>query len=254
MAAGRRGGNRNQEGSASAVRPGGHTALELQTEAACGRRGPFGCKGPLGCKRPLGGAAQPPGAPTAAVGEASASPCGVAAPGAGSANNGCCCGGAEAGGSSMAAERLGRARSSLDPPEDLDVKMPAELSTDVVCELLAVTREAHLPVIVQGVAQVINLCHVNVVKSQPLDIEEAAKAAEGVGAANGTAGHAAHAGIALERTTPVDGEDQDDSSAAAVRVIELLLVLPLRRPDAVLHGLHDILSHVARDDEVPCLG
>eukprot|EP00419_Tripos_fusus_P056317 CAMPEP_0172812280 /NCGR_PEP_ID=MMETSP1075-20121228/9944_1 /TAXON_ID=2916 /ORGANISM="Ceratium fusus, Strain PA161109" /LENGTH=153 /DNA_ID=CAMNT_0013651815 /DNA_START=1224 /DNA_END=1681 /DNA_ORIENTATION=- len=120
-------------------------------------------------------------------------------------------------------------------------------------EFLAIPREAYLPALVQWISQIVDLCNVDIVKSKPLHIKESAEAIERISAAGGSTSKATHSGVALEGTTLVHGKHKDHSGARPEGIVELLLVLPLRCPDTMLHRFHYMLSDVAGDDEVPCL-
>mmetsp|Transcript_94656 Transcript_94656/g.282704 ORF Transcript_94656/g.282704 Transcript_94656/m.282704 type:complete len:369 (+) Transcript_94656:398-1504(+) len=127
----------------------------------------------------------------------------------------------------------------------------AEPAANIVGELLPVARKLHRSVTVQWIPQALYLMIGQVVEAQPLHIEEAPKAIEGVYAARARlADRAAHARIALEGIAAVHGEDEDHRRGRAVGLVQPLLVLPLRGPEAMAHGLHDVLLRVARDHEV----
>lgn len=56
--------------------------------------------------------------------------------------------------------------------------------------------------------------------------------------------------VALERHALVDAEDQDHMAAVVKRIREYLLVLHLRRPEAVAHGSDDVVVIPGFDHEV----
>lgn len=60
---------------------------------------------------------------------------------------------------------------------------------------------------------------------------------------------ASHSRIALEGIALRYREDQDNLWATLISFIKLLLVLSLRGPDVMLHGLDDVVAIIASDYE-----
>lgn len=119
-------------------------------------------------------------------------------------------------------------------------------------QLLAIPREADLPVVVQRIPHILNFSDSQIMQPNPLYIEEPAEPPKWICAACAATNEAPHARIALKAAALVHSEDEDDSGTCPVGIVQLLLVLPLCRPDIVLHGPHDIIADVTRDHKKTC--
>jgi len=94
---------------------------------------------------------------------------------------------------------------------------------------------------------------IQVVQSQPLDVEQTPVAVEGIYFSwSCSTSRTSHACIALKGSAVIHTKDKDDRRIAHVCIIQLLLVLPLGRPDIMSHRLNNILAHIAADYKESC--
>lgn len=126
-----------------------------------------------------------------------------------------------------------------------------EPAAHIVGELLPISGELDRPIVIKWISQMEDLSIREIVEPEPLNVEEATEAIEGVQPLLLRSSYSAsHQSVALKGVTPVHREDEDHRWRREVSVIQLLLVLPLCGPEAVPHGLDNVLFVVARDDEV----
>lgn len=137
---------------------------------------------------------------------------------------------------------------------DVLVDDGTQLPTRAVRQLLSIARQGHLAILGEGIAKLLHLSEGKVMQTHPLHIEEPAEAIERICTSELRPAHSApHLGIALESFAALDGEEEEDCTAAVVGLIQLLLILPLRRPHVVTDRFHNVLGAVARDHKVPSI-
>merc|ERR1740129_355850 len=117
-------------------------------------------------------------------------------------------------------------------PEDVVIDELADAAPDIVRQLLPVSRDLHRLVLVPGIRDVGHVPEVQVFEPEPPNVEGAAVASEDVLPAAG-AHPRHHLSIALEPAAAVHGEDEDNVWRGLQRIVELLLVVALRRPHVV---------------------
>jgi len=119
---------------------------------------------------------------------------------------------------------------------DMAINQAAQQTTTLVGQLLSIARLPDTLVLVEGISDVLHLSIRQIVQPQPLDVKELAKPIEGIDPSVARLPQgAAHPGVALEGIAAVDRENKDHNRAVAEGIAELLLVLPLRRPEAMPH-------------------